>query len=82
MTEAREEEERRVIRLEMRRASIAREEAKKAAIRATEEAEKAAQVPQNQPPTTPPLPAEGLPEGWTMEQWKWYGAEWLSKQGK
>ena len=47
-----------------------------------EEAEKAAQVPQNQPPTTPPLPAEGLPEGWTMEQWKWYGAEWLSKQGK
>lgn len=44
MTEAREEEERRVIRLEMRRASIAREEAKKAAIRATEEAEKAAAI--------------------------------------
>ena len=37
---------------------------------------------QNAPPEAPPLPAEGLPEGWTMDQWKWYGAEWLSKQGK
>ncbi len=26
---------------------------------------------------SPPLPAEGLPEGWTMEQWKWYGHEYL-----
>ena len=34
------------------------------------------------PPEAPPLPAEGLPEGWTMDQWKWYGAEWLAKQGK
>jgi hypothetical protein len=33
-------------------------------------------------PEAPPLPAEGLPEGWTMEQWKWYGAEWLASQGK
>ena len=33
-------------------------------------------------PEAPPLPAEGLPEGWTMDQWKWYGAEWLAKQGK
>ena len=47
-----------------------------------DEAEKAAQIPQEVPQTTPPLPAEGLPEGWTMEQWKWYGAEWLAKQGK
>ena len=47
-----------------------------------DEAEKAAQIPQVVPQTTPPLPAEGLPEGWTMEQWKWYGAEWLAKQGK
>jgi len=38
--------------------------------------------PQQQTPETPPLPAEGLPEGWTMDQWKWYGAEWLAKQGK
>ncbi len=30
----------------------------------------------------PPLPEEGLPEGWTMDQWKWYGAEWLSRMGK
>ena len=34
------------------------------------------------PPEAPPVPAEGLPEGWTMEQWRWYGAEWLSKQNK
>lgn len=26
----------------------------------------------------PPLPAEGLPQGWTMEQWTHYGKEWLS----
>ena len=19
---------------------------------------------------------------WTMDQWKWYGAEWLARQGK
>ena len=37
---------------------------------------------QTAPPEAPPLPAEGLPEGWTMDQWKWYGAEWLAKQGK
>ena len=30
----------------------------------------------------PPVPAEGLPEGWTMDQWKWYGAEWLARQDK
>jgi hypothetical protein len=27
----------------------------------------------------PPLPASGLPEGWTMDQWQWYGQEWLDK---
>ena len=37
---------------------------------------------QQAPPEAPPLPAEGLPDGWTMDQWKWYGAEWLAKQGK
>jgi hypothetical protein len=31
-------------------------------------------------PVSPPIPESGLPEGWTMEQWKWYGAEWLSRQ--
>ena len=25
----------------------------------------------------PPVPAEGLPEGWTMEQWSHYGQQWL-----
>ena len=25
----------------------------------------------------PPLPAEGLPPGWNMEQWNHYGADYL-----
>ena len=25
----------------------------------------------------PPLPATGLPQGWTMEQWAWYGEDYL-----
>ena len=25
----------------------------------------------------PPVPAEGLPEGWNMEQWNHYGQQWL-----
>ena len=25
----------------------------------------------------PPLPEGGLPDGWTTEQWKWYGHEYL-----
>ena len=25
----------------------------------------------------PPLPASGLPPGWTMEQWAFYGDKWL-----
>ena len=28
-------------------------------------------------PAGPPVPATGLPEGWTMEQWNHYGAQWL-----
>lgn len=36
------------------------------------------------PPATaqqgPPLPEDGLPEGWTMEQWVHYGAQWLAQQ--
>ena len=32
------------------------------------------------PSAGPPLPASGLPDGWTMDQWKWYGQEWLDKQ--
>lgn len=28
----------------------------------------------------PPLPATGLPQGWTMEQWQHYGAQYLAAQ--
>ena len=31
---------------------------------------------------TPPLPATGLPEGWTMEQWAYYGQEHLDNLAK
>ena len=27
----------------------------------------------------PPLPATGLPEGWTMEQWAYYGQQYLDQ---
>ena len=27
----------------------------------------------------PPLPATGLPEGWTMEQWEYYGQQYLDE---
>jgi hypothetical protein len=33
-----------------------------------------------QPQVGPPLPAEGLPQGWTMEQWAWYGEDFLKNQ--
>ena len=29
---------------------------------------------------TPPLPPEGLPAGWTMEQWAWYGEDYLKNR--
>ena len=28
-------------------------------------------------PAGPPLPATGLPAGWTMEQWQYYGQQYL-----
>jgi hypothetical protein len=28
----------------------------------------------------PPLPEGGLPSGWTMEQWKYYGEQYLERQ--
>ena len=28
----------------------------------------------------PPVPEEGLPEGWTTEQWTYYGQQWLDSQ--
>jgi hypothetical protein len=42
------------------------------------EAEPAVEEPQE----APPLPEGGLPEGWTMDQWKWYGHEYLAKMNK
>ena len=30
--------------------------------------------------TGPPLPPDGLPAGWTMEQWAWYGADYLKNR--
>ena len=37
---------------------------------------------QSPPEDVPPLPESGLPDGWTMDQWRWYGKEWLAKYGK
>ena len=31
--------------------------------------------------STPPLPETGLPQGWTMDQWRAYGQQYLDKQG-
>ena len=42
-------------------------------------------APAVQPPpmqTGPPLPPGGLPPGWTMEQWQYYGHQWLAQQGQ
>ena len=39
------------------------------------------QIPQTpEVQTGPPVPAAGLPEGWTMEQWGHYGQQWLDNQ--
>ena len=35
-----------------------------------------ATVVQQVPPGAPPLPAGGLPAGWTMEQWAYYGHQY------
>ncbi|DAC53827.1 MAG TPA: hypothetical protein D7I11_05880, partial [Candidatus Poseidoniales archaeon] len=42
-----------------------------------------APLPSPTPPPAqgPPLPPGGLPAGWTMEQWRHYGHEWLKRQG-
>ena len=38
-------------------------------------------APSEAPSEAPPLPAGGLPEGWTMDQWRWYGHQWLERHG-
>jgi len=45
-------------------------------------AESAAPEPASAPAEAPPLPEGGLPEGWTMDQWRWYGHQWLERHGK
>jgi hypothetical protein len=30
----------------------------------------------------PPIPEEGIPEGWTLEQWNYYGQEWLDSEAE
>ena len=34
------------------------------------------------PMGAPPLPVEGLPPGWTMDQWAHYGQSWLEQNGR
>ena len=38
----------------------------------------ATQAYQEVPTTGPPIPASGIPDGWTMEQWNYYGAQYLA----
>ena len=52
-----------------------------AGVGAAPEPEPAAETPE-MPAEAPPLPEGGLPEGWTMDQWRWYGHEWMAKYGK
>ena len=39
-------------------------------------------LPPALPQNGPPLPAGGLPPGWTMEQWQHYGQEYLERTGQ
>ncbi len=34
------------------------------------------------PVVGPAIPPEGIPVGWTMEQWNYYGQQWLVDQGR
>ena len=34
------------------------------------------------PPGVPPIPDDGLPEGWTVDQWIHYGQRWLDQQNR
>ena len=36
-------------------------------------------LPVPQVPALPPLPVTGLPAGWTMEQWQYYGQQYLDQ---
>ena len=34
------------------------------------------------PSGVPPIPDDGLPEGWTVDQWIHYGQRWLDQQNR
>lgn len=38
------------------------------------------QAPASPAQEGPPLPPDGLPPGWTMDQWSYYGQQWLDGQ--
>ena len=38
------------------------------------------QAPASPSQQGPPIPPDGLPPGWTMEQWSYYGQQWLDGQ--
>jgi hypothetical protein len=40
-----------------------------------------APAPVTMSPGVPPVPATGLPAGWTMEQWQYYGHQYLEQTG-
>ena len=44
----------------------------------TIEAIESNQPSEQTPPSVAPLPEDGLPPGWTEEQWQWYGHEYLA----
>ena len=46
-----------------------------------QEVEDSPEQPEQPPAEAPPLPSGGLPEGWTMDQWRWYGHQWLERHG-
>ncbi|MEC9205440.1 MAG: hypothetical protein VYB29_07190, partial [Candidatus Thermoplasmatota archaeon] len=47
---------------------------------APEVADDASAQPEGEPEReAPPVPEGGLPDGWTMDQWKWYGHQWLEQ---
>jgi hypothetical protein len=36
--------------------------------------------PEPTPSIHPPIPEEGIPSGWTIEQWQYYGEEYLARK--
>ena len=51
------------------------EEAEAVEVRVEELVTSSAALPED----SPEIPKEGLPDGWTLEQWAHYGKEWLER---